>query len=312
MLNEVKGELIPTGSDLPGIRVLRPGSPLSSMRQPGRSTSCRLRGARGDLPLHADHRQRTTGRTAEPERRLRTRWQADRSGMSASRVNDGRLLALLSSMVGDDVDRLELTIEGRTTSVPLQGRFFLLELSGGGARPTPDLPEIQLVAYDGTGQELARQRSRPPFGGRGERPQPLDLRGQTPLIEIKTRHTGKPIQLYVFELVRARSSSACVTRASELCSAPMNPGKPNAPTFPNVRVDRIGVARGIRQGRGRRGGKGRPHRVAAPVCRYPITAVSASQRSALGPTEERTSTFPDEKTTTSRPESTYARPPPLS
>ncbi len=245
MLNEVKGELIPTARVGPGIRVDETKLAAFLDASTGPVYLWVAPAERGGLCLFTQ----IVG-TEQPDGRPNLSGGCGLGGrpidwsISATRVRDGRLLALLSGSVTDKVEKLELTSEGRTVNVPLQGRFFLFELSGGGERPSPEIPVIELVAYDGAGQELARQMSRPEFNERGrgrgpvERPRPLDLSGQTPLIEIKTRRTGKPIQLYVFE------------RDGERCRALVSPGGTGSgcggravkPTEVSVHPNQIGTA----------------------------------------------------------------------
>ena len=219
MLNEVKGELIPTARTGPGIRVEETKlaarldastGPVYLWVAPSDRGECLFKQIVGtELP---DGRPNLSGGCGRNDRTID--W-----GFSATRVRDGRLLALLSGSVDARVEKLELTTEGKTQSVPLQGRHFLVELPGGGARPYPEIPPLELVAYGAAGQELARQKSRPfpatfgrGSGARSGRPEPIDLTGRQPLIEIKTRRTGKPIQLYVIEQLGDRGR--CVVLVS--------------------------------------------------------------------------------------------------
>jgi hypothetical protein len=201
-LNEVKGELIPRLRSGPRIRVeeTRLAAVLEASTGPvylwvapnERSDDCLFMQIVGtELP---DGRPNLGGGCSGGSGKA-IDWS-----FRATRVRDGRLVVLLSGTVGDDVAGLELTSDGETRRIPLQGRFFLVELSGGGDRPIPQIPSIELVAYDASGRELAREKGRPSFLRRAfNPPQPPDLTQQKPLLEILTRKTGKPIKLYVFE-----------------------------------------------------------------------------------------------------------------
>jgi hypothetical protein len=215
MLNEVKGELIPKATVGPGIRAEETKlaafldastGPVYLWVAPSDRGECLFMQIVGTE--QPDGRPNLSGGCGRGNRVID--W-----GIGATRVRDGRLLPLLSGSVGAEVARLELRSEGATTDVPLQGRYFLLELSGGGNKPHPEIPRLELIAYDAAGQELARQKSRPPFNPAGrasgpqEPPRPIDLTGQRPLIAITTRRTGKPIQLYVLDHVADRGGQRC-------------------------------------------------------------------------------------------------------
>jgi hypothetical protein len=119
---------------------------------------------------------------------------------------------LISGSVREDVARLELKTDGRSDEVPLQGRFFIVELPGSGTDDaSPRIPNLELIAYDGSDRPIARAKSRPPFGGQ-ERLTPVHLGGEPPLVEITTRRTGKPIRLYLAE------------RNGERCTVLVTPG----------------------------------------------------------------------------------------
>lgn len=211
MLNEVKGELIPIARRGPGMRVDETKLAAFLDASTGRVYLWVAPSERSGLCLFTqivgteqpDGSPSMGGGCGSGGRTID--W-----GISATRVRDGRLLVLLSGSVSDKVARLELTSEGETVRVPLQGRFFLAELSGGGERPSPEIPEIELIAYDSVGRELVGEKSRPAWPS--ERPQPIELSGESPLIEITTRRTGKPIKLYVVE------------RDGERCRVLVSPG----------------------------------------------------------------------------------------
>ncbi len=221
MLNEVKGELIPKARRGPGIRVeeTKLGAVLDASTGPvylwvapsEHGGECWFEQVVGnELP---DGSPNVSGGCGHVVNSRPIDW-----GTAATRVRDGRLLARISGSVSEEVAKLELTSAGRTVAVPLQGRYFLFEVEGGGRKPVPEIPPLLLVAYNKAGNVLAQQRSRnelrtpAPGPGSGQRPRPLDLSGRTPLIEITTRRTGRPIRLYVFE------------RDGERCRALVSPG----------------------------------------------------------------------------------------
>lgn len=248
MLNQVKGELIPTARVGPGIRgqetklaafLDASTGPVYLWVAPSERGECLFMQIVGTE--RPDGKPNLSGGCGRGTRLID--W-----GLSATRVRDGRLLALLSGSVGTDVERLELRSEGATVNVPLQGRHFLVELSGGGAGPSPEIPPLELIAYDATGQELARQKSRPAFNAPGrapgqlERPRPIDLTGQRPLVEITTRRTGKPIQLYLLDHVADRGGQRCQVLVTPGGTSSGCGGRALKPTEVSVHPNQIGTS----------------------------------------------------------------------
>lgn len=248
MLNEVKGELIPTARLGPGIRADETKlaafldastGPVYLWVAPSDRGDCLFKQIVGtEQPDGSPNLGGGCSGGTTP-----INWT-----VSATRVRDGRLVALLSGSVAEAVVRLELLSEGKTVSVPLQGHYFLVELPGGGDRPNPEIPTLELVAYDEAGKELARQESRAQLNpsGRGsgppQRPQPIDLNGRVPLIEIKTRRTGRPIQLYVIENTAERDGQRCRVLVSPGGTGSGCGGRSPKPTEVSVHPNQIGSA----------------------------------------------------------------------
>lgn len=148
MLNEVKGELIPIARQGPGIRVeeTKLGAfldastgPVYLWVAPADRGECWFEQIVGtELP---DGRPNLGGSCGHVPNARPIDW-----GIRATRVRDGRLLARIAGSVSDEVARLELTSEGNTVTVPLQGRYFLFEVEGGGRKPEPDIPQLLLRA----------------------------------------------------------------------------------------------------------------------------------------------------------------------
>jgi hypothetical protein len=211
MLNEIKGELIPTARLGPGIRVEETKLAAFLDASTGPVYLWAAPSERGDECWF----EQIIG-TEQPDGspNLRGGCGHARDGrpidwsLSATRVRDGRILPFISGKVGGNVAKLELTSEGETVQVPLQGRYFLFQVSDATREANPQIPRLRLTAYDNAGDVLAQANSRP----QPRRPRPIDLNGQTPLIEILTRRTGTPIRLYVIQ------------RDGERCRVLVSPG----------------------------------------------------------------------------------------
>lgn len=214
MLNKVKGELIPKARTGPGVQAEQTKlaafldastGPVYLWVAPAeRGGPCLFMQIVGtEMP---DGRPNLSGGCGRGGRTID--W-----GTSGTRVRDRRFLMLVSGIVSGEVARLDLKVDGRTDDVPLQGGFFIAELPGSGTNEaSPEIPSVELTAYDGSGRELARAKSRPPFHGQSQRPKPIDLSSERPLLEITTRRTGKPIRLYLVE------------RDGERCRVLVSPG----------------------------------------------------------------------------------------
>lgn len=211
-LNEVKGELIPKARLGPGIRVEETKlaafldadtGPVYLWVAPSeRGDECWFEQIVGtEQPDGSPNLRGGCGGHAIDGRPID--WS-----LSATRVRDGRILQFISGKVGESVVKVELTSEGETVQVPLQGRYFLFQVTDATREANPHIPRLRLTAYDNAGDVLAQATSQPPT----RRPRPVDLNGQTPLIEILTRRTGKPIRLYVLQ------------RDGERCRVLVSPG----------------------------------------------------------------------------------------
>ena len=242
MLNEVKGELIPIARRGPGIRAeeTKLGAYLDASTgqvylwvAPSDRGECWFEQIVGtELPDGRPNLRSSCGHVPNA--------RPIDVGLSATRVRDGRLLARISGRVSEKVAKLELTSEGETVTVPLQGRYFLFELDGGGKRPEPEIPPLLLIAYDKAEKIVAqspfqRQGGQTPFP---TRPRPLDLGGRTPLIETQTRRTGKPIKLYVFE----RDGVRCRVLVSPGGTGSSCGGRPTRPAEVSVHPNQIGTS----------------------------------------------------------------------
>ena len=246
MLNEVKGELIPTAGKGAGIRVeeTKLGAYLDASTgpvyiwvAPSAQGECRFMQVVG-TELRDGGPNLSGGCGSAPGTRPLD-W-----GTSITRVRDGRLLAVISGSVSEQVAKLELNSQGETVDVPLQGGYFLFEVEGGGRQPEPNVPPFELVAYDKTGGVLARDKAMTRFGMPAalgpvqRRPQPLDLGTREPLIEIATRRTRKPIRLYVFE----RGGERCRVLVSPGGTGSSCGGRPPQPNEVFVGPNQIGAA----------------------------------------------------------------------
>lgn len=126
-------------------------------------------------------------------------------GVSRTRVRDGRLLSYISGRVASPTaTRLVLELPDAKETVALTGPYFLAEL------PVPgdaELPAFAVEAQDSSGRTVDRREfPARPFSTRPR----IDLAGRTPLIEIPTRRTKKPIRLYVFESEGTRCSALTI------------------------------------------------------------------------------------------------------
>jgi hypothetical protein len=121
------------------------------------------------------------------------------ASLNMTRVQDGRMLALVYGRVAEPVRRVVMRRSGRTMPIRLSGQFFLDELPN---VPADDVPRVTVtfIGYDASGDEVVRRElGAPPALGTDHRLRQVDVSSQTPLLEIRTRRTGKPVRLYVIE-----------------------------------------------------------------------------------------------------------------
>jgi hypothetical protein len=235
LLNQVKGELIPRVYPGPRIRVEQTRLAAALDASTGRVYLWVAPTERGDyclfkqivgteLPDGSPNLSGGCGRGDTP---------ID-STLSGTRVRDGGWLSLVYGHVDEAVQRLVVRVDGRTHQVPLSGRFFLFELP---EVADGQFPEIELVAYDAQGNELARKKHAVPANFT-RRPQPVDISGKRPLLEIETRRTKKPIRLYVID----RGGERCLVLVSPGGTGSGCGGRPPEPREIPIAPNQIGTA----------------------------------------------------------------------
>ena len=196
LLNEVKGELIPRART--GPRVLadetRAAAVLDASTGPvylwiaptETGGSCHF--------LHVVGTEQPDGRPNLSGGCGRFRTPLD-SMLRGTRLRSGSWLVLVYGRVERPVARVEVAVEGGPRLVPpvAAGGYFLAEIPGVGDSRVPTLEVIGLAA---DGRVVARERRGRP---EGLPTRPVDPAGETPVLEILTRRTRKPIRLYAFE-----------------------------------------------------------------------------------------------------------------
>ena len=235
LLNQVKGELIPRVHRGPKIRVeeTRLAASLDASTGPvylwvaptERGDYCLFKHIVGmELPDGSPNLSGGCGRGGAP---------ID-SALSGTRVRNDAWLALVSGRVDPPVQRLEVELKGETHRVPRSGRFFLFELPN---VVDGELPDVELVAYDARGAELARKWHGVPAAFRRP-PRTVDVTGEKPLLEIETRRTKKPIRLYVVE----RDGERCRVLVSPGGTGSGCGGRPIGPREIPIGPNQIGAA----------------------------------------------------------------------
>jgi hypothetical protein len=156
------------------------------------------------------------------------------ASLSGTRVRDGRWLVLVHGRVERPVERVEIRVEdGPRIVPPLSDGFFLVEVPG---VADSEVPSLEIVGRAADGRVVSRRKQ-------GRQPNlqehPVGIAGESPVLEILTRRTRKPIKLYVVE------------RGGERCSVLETPGgtasgcgggSPPGPREIPIRPNQIGSA----------------------------------------------------------------------
>jgi hypothetical protein len=234
LLNEVKGELIPRART--GPRVLadqtRAGAVLQASTGPVYLWVAPTASGGRCVFLHVVGNEQPDGRPNLSGGCDRGTETLDAT-FAGTRVRNGRWVAFVYGHARRPVERIEIALEnGRRIDAPLSSGFFLVEVPH---VPDGEVSVLEVVALAADGRVVARQRrSEPPAFP----PRRVDVSGESPLLEILTRRTRKPIRLFVV----GSGADRCSVLESPGGTGSSCGGRPPRPRELAVAPNQIGAA----------------------------------------------------------------------